>query len=159
MWPGLNTVEIRAADKSAEILRQIELTRQLVPNSAGVAHWSSAGLTSSMLHSLKSGPYKEKALIPKSSWLKPLVTEKPNLFVHAESNFVKANWTLNQKEGIINWLIFTKYGDIWEKEILDPTTFTKEINKQKDGKKLELIVIQGIDRLGNETEYAAKKVS
>lgn len=159
LWPGLNTVEIRAADKPAEIIRQIEITRQLVPNSAGVAHWSTAGLTSSMLNSLKSGPYKEKALIPKSSWLKPLKIDKPNLFIQSESNHVKANWSLAQNNELLNWLIFMKYGDVWEKEILDPNVFTKEINKQKDGKKLDLIVIQGVDRLGNETEYVYKKVS
>lgn len=161
LWPGLNTVEIKAADKPAEIIRQIELTRQLVPNSAGVAHWSIAGLTQNplMLSYLKTGPYKEKALIPKSKWLKPILTEKPNLSIQFDSHFVTANWSLKQKEEVINWLIFMKYGETWEKEILDPTIFSKEINKQKDGKKLDLIVIQGVDRLGNETEYAVKKVS
>src|SRR5690606_1108648 len=49
LWPGLNTVEIKSPDKPAEIVRQIEITRQLVPNSAGVAHWSMAGLNSTML--------------------------------------------------------------------------------------------------------------
>lgn len=159
LWPGLNTVEIKASDKPAEIIKQIEITRQLVPNSAGVAHWSTAGLTSSMLYSLKAGPYKEKALIPKSPWLKSLNLDKPDLFILSEANSVKANWSLAQNSEILNWLLYTKYGDVWEKEILDPSTFTKEINKHKDGKKLDLIVIQGIDRLGNETEYVYKKVS
>lgn len=159
LWPGLNTVEIKASDKPAEIIKQIEITRQLVPNSAGVAHWSTAGLTSSMLYSLKAGPYKEKALIPKSPWLKSLNLDKPDLFIISESNSVKANWSLAQNSEILNWLLYTKYGDVWEKEILDPSIFTKEINKHKDGKKLDLIVIQGIDRLGNETEYVYKKVS
>lgn len=160
LWPGLNTVEIKAADKPAEIIRQIELTRQLVPNSAGVAHWSIAGLTQNplMLSYLKTGPYKEKALIPKSSWLKPILKDKPNLSIQSEYSFVKASWSLNQNEEVINWLLFTKYGDTWEKEILDPVTISKEINKQKDGKKLDLIVVQGVDRLGNETEYVVKKV-
>src|SRR5690606_5256605 len=49
VWPGLNTVEIKSADKPAEIVRQIELTRQLVPRSAGAAHWSIAGLTQNPL--------------------------------------------------------------------------------------------------------------
>ncbi|SMC66194.1 glycoside hydrolase family 10 protein [Moheibacter sediminis] len=159
LWPGLNTVEIRASDKPAEIIKQIEITRQLVPKSAGVAHWSTAGLTSSMLYSLKAGPYKEKALIPKSPWLKPLNLDKPNLFILSETNSVKANWSLAQNNEIINWLLFTKYGEVWEKEILDSSTFTKEIDKQRNGKNLDLIVIQGIDRLGNETEYVYKKVS
>lgn len=161
LWPGLNTVEIKAYDKPAEIVRQIELTRQLVPNSAGVAHWSIAGLTQNpmMLSYLKAGPYKEKALVPKSSWLKPLLTEKPELLIQNDYNQVKASWSLKQKENVISWLLFTKYGDTWVKEILDPDTISKEIIKQKDGQNLDLIVVQGVDRLGNETEYVVKKVS
>lgn len=161
LWPGLNTVEIKAADKPGEIIRQIEITRQLVPNSAGVAHWSIAGLTQNpqMLSYLKTGPYREKALVPKSSWLQPLLTEKPELSIHSDYNLVKATWSLKQKDEVISWLLFTKYGDTWEKEILEPDTISKEIQKQKNGQNLDLIVVQAVDRLGNETEYVVKKVS
>lgn len=159
LWPGLNTVEIRASDKPSEIIRQIEITRQLIPNSTGVAHWSMAGLNQSMLNSLKSGPYKEKALIPKSPWLQPMICTKPILTLETGNNLVKADWSVEQSDNIINWLLYTRYGDTWEKEILDPTISTKEIIRLKEGKKLDAIVVQAVDRLGNESEYTVKEVS
>ncbi len=158
LWPGLNTVEIKSYDKPSEIIRQIELTRQLVPKSAGVAHWSMAGLNSNMLYSLKSGPYKEKALIPKSPWLLPLISEKPALILLDEHHNIQANWTLKNTENVSHWLLYKRYGETWETEILDSKTTIQTLQKQKDGKKLDLIVIQAVDRLGNESEYEAKTV-
>lgn len=158
LWPGLNTVEIRASDKAAEILKQIELTRQLVPNSAGVAHWSMAGLNSTMLHSLKSGPYKEKALVPKSPWLKPLVDEKPELSLSEQSQIYLAQWGMDNAKNVSHWLLYKRYGETWETEILHVTTTAQVLEKQKDGKKLELVVIQAVDRLGNEGQYEARLI-
>lgn len=159
LWPGLNTVEIKAADKPAEIIRQIQLTREVVPNSTGVVHYSMAGLNLNMLHSLKTGPYKEKALVPKSPWLKPLVTGKPSLTVTSDSNYVQAKWSCNPSENIMHWVLYVQYGDTWETEILESLVSTKEIKKEKNGKKLNAIAIQSVDRLGNESDYEAKKVS
>jgi len=159
LWPGLNTVEIKSSDKASEIIRQIEITRRLVPNSAGVAHWSMAGLNPTMLYSLKSGPYKEKALIPKSPWLMPLISEKPNLILFDEQNDVRVNWTLENMGNVSHWLLYKKYGETWETEILNPKTTVQTLQKNKDGKKLDLVVIQAVDRSGNESEYNAKPVS
>lgn len=159
LWPGLNTVEIRSSDKASEIIRQIEITRQLVPNSAGVAHWSMAGLNPSMLYYLKSGPYKEKALVPKSPWLTPLITEKPNLVLDIGQNNIQASWILENAQNVSHWLLYKRYGDSWETEILNPKTTEQTLQKHKDGKKLDIIVIQAVDRLGNESEYEAKTVS
>ncbi len=159
LWPGLNTVEIKSSDKASEIIRQIEITRQLVPNSAGVAHWSMAGLNSNMLYSLKSGPYKEKALVPKSPWLTPLISEKPNLILLNEQNNVQASWILDNSQNVSHWLLYKRYGETWETEILNSQTTVQTLQKHKDGKKLDMIVIQAVDRLGNESEYVAKTVS
>ncbi len=159
LWPGLNTVEIKSSDRPSEIVRQIELTRQLVPNSAGVAHWSMAGLNSNMLYKLKEGPYKEKALIPKSPWLKPLISERPGLFLSDQQNNIEVKWSLKKEENVSHWLLYKRYGEIWETEILDSKTTVQTLQKHKDGKKLDMIVIQAVDRLGNESEYEAKIVS
>lgn len=160
LWPGLNTVEIKTDNRPKEIVRQIELTRKLVPNSAGVAHWSIAGLTKSplMLSYLKTGPYKEKALIPKSPWLQSIKIEKPTLTLKNESYDIIANWSSQKKSSISHWILYKKYEDRWETEILNPNVNSLFIPKQKEGKKLEIIVVQGIDRLGNEGEYEAKQV-
>lgn len=159
LWPGLNTVEVKAADKASEILRQIEITRRIVPNSAGVAHWSFAGLNSNMLNQLKSGPYKEKALIPKTHWLEPLIQEKPTLNLLDDLNNVQVNWSLKKQDKVAHWVLYKRYGETWEMEILDPNTTLQTLQKHKNGKKLDMVVIQAVDRLGHETEYDVKLVS
>ena len=159
LWPGLNTVEIKAADKPTEIVRQIEITRRLVPKSAGVAHWSYAGLNSNMLNQLKSGPYKEKALIPKTHWLKPLISERPLLTLLDEQNNVRVNWSLKKQDNVSHWLLYKRYGETWETEILEPNTTIQTLQKHKDGKKFDMIVIQAVDRLGHQSDYDVKIVS
>lgn len=160
IWPGLNTVEIKSVDKPAEIVRQIELTRQLVPRSAGAAHWSIAGLTQNplMLTYLKNGPYKEKALIPQSTWLQSLIVEKPMLELTIEDFQIKANWKINPNENLAHWILYKKYGDTWETEILAPEMNMSEINKMKGSQNLEIIAVRAVDRIGNESEYTALSV-
>lgn len=161
LWPGLNTVEIKASDKTNEILRQIQLTRELVNESAGVAHWSIAGLTKnpSLLHALKEGPYKNKALIPKSPWLQKNLLKKPELNLNLEQNLIHINWSTNQQDIVQHWILYSRYDETWNTEILSKYEMNKWIEKFKDGKKLNLVVVQPVDRLGNDGEYAIKEVS
>ncbi len=83
LWPGLNTVEIKTYDRPTEIKNQIEISRKILKNDAGEIHWSIAGLTRNpgMLPALKNGPYSEKALIPKSPWIKTVPLQTPTLFI------------------------------------------------------------------------------
>lgn len=160
LWPGLNTVEIKSTDKPTEINRQIQIARQITPNSKGVAHWSIAGLANnpSMIYSLKEGPYKSKALIPKTPWLKKHKLSKPELHLKIEENLIKANWYSHQTNSVKHWLMYSRYGDTWVTEILEPYVSIKYLDKNKNGQKLNLVVVQAVDRLGNESEYAAQKI-
>lgn len=160
LWPGLNTVEVKVSDRPTEIKNQIEITRQLLPQSTGEIHWSIAGLTknSNMLPTLKSGPYKEKALTPKSPWIKALPLQKPTLFTNDNGRFIQTSWSSRNIGNVFQWVLFTQYNGVWETEILPLDTLSKEIPKTKDGKILNAIAVKAIDRLGNESEYIAKKV-
>lgn len=160
LWPGLNTVEVKVSDRPTEIKNQIEITRQLLPQSTGEIHWSIAGLTknSNMLPTLKSGPYKEKALTPKSPWIKALPLQKPTLFTNDNGSFIQTSWNSKNIGNIFQWVLFTQYNGVWETEILTLDTLSKEIPKTKDGRILNAIAVKAIDRLGNESEYIAKKV-
>lgn len=160
LWPGLNTVEVKVSDRPTEIKNQIEITRQLLPQSTGEIHWSIAGLTKNpnMLPTLKSGPYKEKALTPKSPWIKALPLQKPTLFTNDNGSFIQASWSSKNIGNVFQWVLFTQYNGVWETEILTLDTLSKEIPKTKDGRILNAIAVKAIDRLGNESEYIAKKV-
>lgn len=160
LWPGLNTVEVRAADRTREIVNQVEAARDIVPNSPGTVHWSIAGLTKNpaMLPALKNGPYKEKALIPKSPWLNANPLLKPSLLLTNQKATVFAKWLHKQPDQIAHWVVYTRYGDVWTTDILDAPLTSLELPKQKDGKTLYDVAVRAIDRLGNESEYIAKSV-
>lgn len=160
LWPGLNTVEVRVPNKPSEIVRQIHLTRQLVPESKGVAHWSFAGLNSTMLNTLKSGPYQKKALVPKTPWLTPLVEERPKLNVLTDIQYIEASWDCNCEKNshVKHWILHMKYGNEWVTEIYEAHQNSKILSRIKDGKPLTTIAIQSVDRLGNESDYEAKIV-
>ncbi|WP_437920176.1 glycoside hydrolase family 10 protein [Sphingobacterium sp. LRF_L2] len=159
LWPGLNTVEIRVGNKPQEIVNQIAETRKIVPESIGAVHWSIAGLTKSpaMTQALKSGPYAHKALIPRSPWLKSNPLLAPSLLLTQQTSSVFAKWLHKQPEQVFLWVAYAQYGDTWEYEILDKEQSERSFPKTKDGKPLKAVVIRAIDRLGNESDYIAKK--
>ncbi|MCW1961748.1 glycoside hydrolase family 10 protein [Chryseobacterium viscerum] len=160
LWPGLNTVEIKVSDRPAEIKNQIAISRNILKNDAGEIHWSIAGLTKNpnMLPALKNGPYSEKALVPKSPWIKAVPLQTPTLFIADNGSFAQTSWSTKNAADVFQWVLFTQYNGIWQTEILTLDTLSKDIPKFKDGKKLSAVAIKAIDRLGNESDYIARKI-
>jgi len=58
----------------------------------------------------------------------------------------------------LQWVLFAQYNGVGKTEILTLEKLSKEIPKFKDGKTLNAVAIKAIDRLGNESEYMAKKI-
>ncbi|MBB4805728.1 uncharacterized lipoprotein YddW (UPF0748 family) [Chryseobacterium defluvii] len=160
LWPGLNTVEIKVSDRAAEIKNQIEISRQVLKNDAGEIHWSIAGLTKNpaMLSTLKNGPYKEKALVPKTPWIKTVPLPVPTVFVTDNGSFAQTTWSCKNMGDVFQWVLFTQYNGVWETEILTLDNLSRDIPKYKDGKTLNAVAVKAIDRLGNESDYMAKKI-
>lgn len=160
LWPGLNTVEIKVSDRPTEIKNQIEISRNILKKDAGEIHWSIAGLTknSNMLPVLKNGPYSEKALVPKTPWIKAVPLQAPTLFITDIGSSARVNWSTKNIGEVFQWVLFTQYNGLWETEIITLDTLSKDIPKFKDGKKLNAVAIKAIDRLGNESDYIAKKI-
>lgn len=160
LWPGLNTVEVRSGDRTKEIVNQVAATREIVPNSPGVVHWSIAGLTKNpaMLPALTYELYKEKALVPKSPWLKANPLLSPSLLLTNQKGTVFAKWLHKQPDQIAHWVVYARYGDVWGTDILDAAVTSLELPRQKDGKTLYDVAVVAIDRLGNESPYIAKSV-
>ncbi|WP_431609994.1 glycoside hydrolase family 10 protein [Chryseobacterium sp. 'Rf worker isolate 10'] len=160
LWPGLNTVEIKVSDRPSEIKNQIAISRNILKNDAGEIHWSIAGLTKNpnMLPALKNGPYNEKALVPKSPWIKAVPLQTPTLFISDNGSFAQTSWSTKNAADVFHWVLFIQYNGVWQTEILTLDTLSKDIPKFKDGKKLNAVAIKAIDRLGNESDYMAKKI-
>ncbi len=160
LWPGLNTIGLKdVADRPTEIVNQINSTRAILKKGAGEIHYSVDGLSKSpaMLNAVKNA-YKTKALIPKSPWIKTSALEKPILFVENANNSVKAKWNSLNNQKVFQWILYTKYGDTWETEILERDMISQNLPLTKNGKKLNTVAVKSVDRLGNESEYEAKKL-
>lgn len=160
LWPGLNTIGLRdVADRPSEIVNQINSTRAILKKGAGEIHYSVDGLSKSptMLNAVKNA-YKTKALIPKSPWIKTSALEKPILFVENANNSVKAKWNTLDNQKVFQWILYTKYGETWETEILERDMISQNLPLTKNGKKLNTVAVKSVDRLGNESEYEAKKL-
>jgi len=160
LWPGLNTVEVRSPNRVEEIKRQIEVTRQVVPNSVGAVHWSIAGLTKnpSMLKALHEGPYSQRALVPASPWLSANPILKPTLMLTKQPSSIFAKWLHKQPEQVFKWVAYARYGDTWSVEILDAPQTEISFPKSKNGQKLNAIAVKPIDRLGNEGDYIGENI-
>lgn len=160
LWPGLNTVEVKATDRPTEIVNQVVATRELVPNSPGAVHWSIAGLTKSpaMLDKIKSTVYTEEALVPLTPWLNANPLLQPSLLLTTEKDGVYAKWQHKQIDQVRQWVLYTRYGDEWTFELVSGDITAKLLEKRKNGNTLYDVAVVAVDRLGNLSPYIAKAV-
>lgn len=162
LWPGLNTVGIKGVtDKSAEIVSQIKTSRTILKESDGEIHYSVAGLLQNpqMVSALKNGPYRDKALVPRTPWLKTNLLEKPRLTYSNGGNTARVEWSASDLQKVKRWVLYARYGDQWETEILDLADRSKTLAVSKSGKKLRAVTVRAVDRLGNESAYEIKTVN
>jgi len=160
LWPGLNTVGLNGvSDRPAEIIKQINTTRALLKNNSGVIHYSVAGFTNSpaMYNAVKNA-YRTPALVPATTWIKTTAAPKPLLYAENNGSTVKISWSSKEPTKVFNWLLYKRYGDSWETEILPQEQLIENTVASKNGKKLNAVAVKSIDRLGNESMYEAVKV-
>lgn len=159
LWPGLNTVGVKSADRPSEITGQIRTTRELLKNGAGEIHYSTSGISKSpeMFAALQS-VYQDKALVPASPWLKKQEVLKPEINARKKGNTVETDWLSRIPEQPRQWLLYAKYGERWEVQILDGVQKSQTLPISKSGNPLKIIALKSVDRLGIESDYAAVKV-
>lgn len=162
LWPGLNTVEVKAADRTKEIVNQVKVTGDILQNNIGVIHWSIAGLTKnpSMLNHLKNGPYSAKALVPKMDWIKTNTIAKPKLHVTNQPSEIVVNWSENNSKDVFQYVLYTRYNDNWFTQFLSAKAANYfSVPKIKNGQKLNAVAMKAIDRVGNESDYVAERIN
>ena len=59
----------------------------------------------------------------------------------------------------LSYVIYLKYGDNWQAEILSPQIKTKTVSSHLNGKKLTLVVVRYADKLGKLSPYKALSVA
>ncbi|WP_373781622.1 glycoside hydrolase family 10 protein [Kaistella sp.] len=160
LFPGLNTIGMNGVtDRPAEIVAQIGLTRDILKENAGSIHYSVDGLSknTAMYNAVKNA-YKTKALVPESPWIITSALQKPILFVENNGNSLNVKWNAMDHQNVFQWILYVKYGENWESDILEKNITFQNLPLTKNGKKLSTIAIKSVDRLGNESEYVTTKL-
>lgn len=65
---------------------------------------------------------------------------------------------MDKQQEVRHWVLYLKYGDEWVSEILEPEVHFRFIQKNKNNKKLNLIAVKAVDRVGGESDYSAIKI-
>ena len=99
-----------------------------------------------MQQELKTNSYKEKALIPETTWLASKELPELNVTWKKQSNNVSINW--NKQTEALSYVIYLKYGNNWQTEILSPEIINKNVASESNGKKLSTVVVRSVNRLG-----------
>ncbi len=162
LWPGLNTVGIKGVtDKSAEIVSQIKTSRNILKDSDGEIHYSVAGLLQNpqMVSALKNGPYRDKALVPRTPWLKTTILDKPQIKYSNGASTALVEWSFKDIQKVKRWVLYARYGEQWESEILDIADRSRSMAMSKSGRKLQAVTVRAVDRLGNESAYEVKIIN
>ena len=111
-----------------------------------------------MVTALKNGPYKDKALIPQSPWISTNKPNKPQLHIVEESTKISINWGNSTEKDVFQWVLYSRYENNWEVEILPKNEHFKQLNRTLNGKICIMVVLMAIDRLGNESDYTVKRI-
>lgn len=158
LYPGLNTVGMNGvSDRPAEIVSQINTTRSLLKSNAGTIHYSVDGLSKNLaMYNVVKNSYRTKALVPTTPWIKAAPLQKPILFVEKSGNDVKIKWNALDNQNVFQWILFAKYGDSWDTDIVEKDVISRNLPSTKNGKKLNTVALKSVDRLGNESDYEAK---
>lgn len=167
VWPGMSVGRLQGEAQLDEVVNEIMITRGMSPEAPGAVHWSIAPLVNNdeLQEVLKSKPYAKKALVPAMRHLSTKTPEKPALVFKTDTEGALDVTLQMPKEDISNWIIYTKYEDIWTQQIIKRTSLTATVPLTKIGSLsafgniqvptidvLKEIQITFIDRFGNESE-------
>ncbi|WP_316785620.1 glycoside hydrolase family 10 protein [Pedobacter frigiditerrae] len=167
LWPGMN-VGLGGDDKNTdEIINQIMVTRGMLPQSPGAVHWSIAALVKHPLlrSALKSGPYRNQALVPSSEWLDRKAPEKPIITVVPKGKLLEVRWNHPEKNDVFKWVVYFKYGNKWNYKIMNRKDDSLDLLASVEGSSkgisqtlISSFAVTAIDRTGNESEFVEHQI-
>jgi uncharacterized lipoprotein YddW (UPF0748 family) len=162
LWPGNGAHNVRksadvAPSRNAwpaeELIEQIELTRKEVAEPGNVFFSIKCifdnrdGLTDK----LKSGVYKEPALVPESPWLGEETPAKPEVSAKKNSQGVAINLKSGNGKPPWLWVVRARSGDQWTTKIV-PGRETRKLLNAEGNAAPEEVAVSAVTRLGREGE-------
>ena len=179
IWPGISIGRYQGEKAIDETTSQIMIARGMMPASPGVVHWSIGSLVYSpaLAPALKEGPYKKQALVPPSPWLDKNPPAAPAVSVSNSKGQVNISWGHENPGEIARWVVYYKYGAIWNHKIQGNRStsdqlsgfkvnevYLERIDSETEVKiedlliPLKMIGVSAVDRFGNESRVTQKTV-
>ncbi|MFA7419652.1 MAG: family 10 glycosylhydrolase [Melioribacteraceae bacterium] len=172
-WPGISIDRENNDANAMEVINQIMTVRGMLPESPGNVFWSVGPILKfkELADAIISGPYKKQALIPTTPWFNGKPVASPIVVTKIDGGRVKISWTHEKKEKVFRWVVYTKYGNRWNYEILNrdaasyeaPLVFEyksyndagKELSRKYE---LSEIAVSAVDRISNESAPSIQKI-
>jgi uncharacterized protein YbbC (DUF1343 family)/uncharacterized lipoprotein YddW (UPF0748 family) len=180
LWPGISIGLSPTSRAIDETVNQIMVTRGIVPNSPGVIHWSIGPLVNSpeLVKAVAEGPYRRPALVPPMPWLDTKAPAPPSVTVKAEDGNLKLTWTHPDPSDVGRWVVYYKYGNLWNQNIhgntvlqdaipaftinrtfLSRTPMENVTKPEQAFVKLDSFAVSAVDRFGNESMISRMAVT
>lgn len=157
LWPGISVGRDTGVRTVDETINQIMITRGMVPQSAGVVHWSISSLTlnPAMSKGVLEGPYSKEALVPASPWLDAQPPAAPIVKTTVQSDSAHINWSHNAPADVFRWVLYYQYGTTWGYKIFNRGDRAASLNLKGGTAKLPVMLnrikVTAVDRTGNES--------
>jgi uncharacterized lipoprotein YddW (UPF0748 family) len=166
LWPGngahnvrrnSSIAEARSVWSAEELINQIELTRKEIPDGPGNVFFSMKCLVDNrdgLADKLRSGVYKEQALVPESAWLGEKQPGEPKITAKRAGNGLALNLKAGSGEKPALWVVRLKFGDHWQIKVV-PAADEAPMIESTDAVE---VAVSAVSRLGKEGPIARAKV-
>ncbi|MBA2606076.1 MAG: family 10 glycosylhydrolase [Acidobacteriota bacterium] len=152
LWTGIAPYRIGSNTNytAAEIINQIETTRRLQPTAGNIkfSFKSVRNDLGNLQQLLKSGVYKNDAIVPASNWIKTKKPAAPKIEIKKDASQLKINWREQGKVKAFWFVVYAKDRNGWSHSILPRSTKSIALSATRQ---ISQIVVTGVDRLGNES--------
>jgi len=174
IWPGISIGRKKGEKGADETINQIMITRGIVPLSPGNVHWSIGPLFTNgdLREGLRYGPYEKQALVPSSPWLDKTAPKSPLVIHHVQQDNLLLSWRHNNADDVDKWVVYYKYANKWEYQILNrkvrsisipyfserqKSTGNQKVNDSSNIRSslnpLSAVAVSAVDRTGNESSH------
>ena len=155
LWPGVNTVGVKAADRTGEIAGQVQTVRRTMGEDAGVIHYSVDGIlkNGAMLAALRD-IYQQPALVPASPWLAKADLAAPKVDVLSRGSTVQFKMVGSFRAERTNLIVYSKYGNRWNYELLSYDGSVLSYPREKNGQQLNSLAVKYLDQANRESPAA-----
>ncbi len=158
LWPGLNLDFGGDSQNIDETINQIMLTRGMLTDSKGNAHWSIAPLIKypNLAKGILDGPYKNEALVPASPWLNSEIPKQPLVQARVVEDKLQIEWQHIHPEKVSNWIVYYRSGADWNYKILGAKENRLELPiniNEKESSQIQAIGVTAISKTGIESNF------